>query len=299
VEIGALQPSLGFKNFRHAARLHSLTNGQFGGEKQAGLRPLPRPQLQGSSSSGLRRRSAPSGGPPLRGSVTLFFPSVRGRRASSSPVEASSSHAGEGELLLLGQGAAFHPPSGRWSCRARAGHVQALLAPSAVLGGHSARRTPRGRYSCSGTASARTGVRTCRCALGRPLFAGAVLVGGWPLSSVLRWWQPEEVVSTDEIVSATRGQTSDSSASTACPRLSCGDGGEGLFTAASVLMSSLLLFSRPRWRSLSLLLQRSLASRLEFVIPWAPWCGGCSYPWDWNRSPVCIGNILGFCLSKM
>jgi hypothetical protein len=30
-----------------------------GGEKQAGLRPLPRPQLQGCSSSGLRRRSAP------------------------------------------------------------------------------------------------------------------------------------------------------------------------------------------------------------------------------------------------
>jgi hypothetical protein len=62
VEIGALQPSLGFKDFRHAARLHSLTNGQFGGEKQAGLRPPPHPQLQRSSSSGLRRRSAPSGG---------------------------------------------------------------------------------------------------------------------------------------------------------------------------------------------------------------------------------------------
>jgi hypothetical protein len=27
VEIGALQPSHGFKDFRHAARLHSLTNG--------------------------------------------------------------------------------------------------------------------------------------------------------------------------------------------------------------------------------------------------------------------------------
>jgi hypothetical protein len=27
VEIGALQPSLGFKDFHHAARLHSLTNG--------------------------------------------------------------------------------------------------------------------------------------------------------------------------------------------------------------------------------------------------------------------------------
>jgi hypothetical protein len=58
VEIGTFQPSLGFKDFRRAARLHSLTNGQFGGEKQAGLQPPPRPQLQGSSSSLLRRRAS-------------------------------------------------------------------------------------------------------------------------------------------------------------------------------------------------------------------------------------------------
>jgi hypothetical protein len=37
---------------------------------------------------------------------------------------------------------------------------------------------------------ARAGVRTCRCALGRPPLAGEVLVGRWPLSSVLRWWSP-------------------------------------------------------------------------------------------------------------
>jgi hypothetical protein len=37
---------------------------------------------------------------------------------------------------------------------------------------------------------ARAGVRTCRCALGRPPLAGAVLVGRWPLSSALRWWSP-------------------------------------------------------------------------------------------------------------
>jgi hypothetical protein len=35
-----------------------------------------------------------------------------------------------------------------------------------------------------------TEVRTCRCALGRPPFADAVLVDRWPLSSVLRWWSP-------------------------------------------------------------------------------------------------------------
>jgi hypothetical protein len=37
---------------------------------------------------------------------------------------------------------------------------------------------------------ARTGVRTCRCALGRPPLAGAVLVGRWPQSLMLRWWSP-------------------------------------------------------------------------------------------------------------
>jgi hypothetical protein len=58
VEISTFQPLLGFKDFRRAARLHSLTNGQFGGEKQAGLWPPPRPQLQGSSSSLLRRRES-------------------------------------------------------------------------------------------------------------------------------------------------------------------------------------------------------------------------------------------------
>jgi hypothetical protein len=70
VEVGTFQPSLGFKDFRQAARPSSPTNGQFGGEKRVGLRPPPRPQLQGFSSSGLRRRSAPSGGLPPRGSVT-------------------------------------------------------------------------------------------------------------------------------------------------------------------------------------------------------------------------------------
>jgi hypothetical protein len=36
--------------------------------------------------------------------------------------------------------------------------------------------------------AARTGVRTCRCALGRPPLVGAVLVGRWSPSSVMWWW---------------------------------------------------------------------------------------------------------------
>jgi hypothetical protein len=187
VVVGTFQPSLGFKDFRRAARPPSPTNGQFGGDKRVGLRPPPRPQLQGFSSSGLRQRNAPSGGLPLRGPVTLFFPGVWGRKAFSSPAEASISHAGEGELLLPSQGAALRPLSGRWSCRVRAGHVQVFLAPTATPEGCPARRAPRGRCSCSGVASVRAGVRTCRYALGRPAPAGAVLADRWTPPSVLRW----------------------------------------------------------------------------------------------------------------
>jgi hypothetical protein len=255
VEIGTFQPSLSFKDFRRAARLHSLTNGHFGGEKQAWLRPPPRSQLQGFSSSGLRRRGAPSGGLPPRGPVTLFFPQHLGEEGILQPCGGFLQPCGEGKLLLPGHGAAFRPSSGRRSCRARAGHVQVFLAPSAALEGCPARRAPRGWCSCSGAASARAGVRTCRCALGRPLFTGAVSVGSNP-----------------------RSAPSDSSALAACPHPSCGDVGEGLFTTAFVLRSSLLLFSRPRWRSLSLLLQRSPASRLEFVISQAVRCGGLFVP---------------------
>jgi hypothetical protein len=63
-----------------------------------------------------------------------------------------------------------------------------------------------------------------------------------------------EGFSTDEAVGATRGLASGSLALIACPRPSSGDAGEGLVAAASALRSSLLLFSRPERRSLSLLL---------------------------------------------
>jgi hypothetical protein len=109
-----------------------------GGEKQAGLRPLPRPQLQGSSSFLLERRAGQVGACLCVGWRPASSSGIRGRKTSSSSAEeASSSHAGEGELLLPGQGAAFRPPSGR-------------LWPAAP-GGCTTRRTPRGRYSCSGT----------------------------------------------------------------------------------------------------------------------------------------------------
>jgi hypothetical protein len=87
--------------------------------------------------------------------------------------------------------------------------------------------------------------------------------------------------STDEIVGATRGLTSDSTALVACPRPSSGDVGEGLVATASTLRSSLLLFGRPEWRSLSLLLERASTSHHGFHRPAGPamWgvvrtCGG-------------------------
>jgi hypothetical protein len=101
---------------------------------------------------------------------------------------------------------------------------------------------------------------------------------------------------TDETVGATCGRTPGSLALMDCPCPSSGDMGEGLLTAAFALRSSLLLFSRPRRRSLSLLVQWSPASHLEFVVPQALWCGGCSYPQGWNRSPVCNGTLnMGVC----
>jgi hypothetical protein len=82
--------------------------------------------------------------------------------------------------------------------------------------------------------------------------------------------------SADETVGATCGRTSDSLALMACPRPSCGDVGKDPFTIAFALRSSLLLFSRLKRRSLLLLVQWSPASHMEFVVPQALWCGGCS-----------------------
>jgi hypothetical protein len=83
-----------------------------------------------------------------------------------------------------------------------------------------------------------------------------------------------EGFSADEIVGATCGRTSSSSALIACPRPPSGDVGEDHATTASAMRSLLLLFSRPGRRSLSLLLQGSAVSQLEFVVPQALRCGG-------------------------
>jgi hypothetical protein len=104
-----------------------------------------------------------------------------------------------------------------------------------------------------------------------------------------------EGFSVDEIVGATGGRTSGSSALAACPRPSCGDVVEGPPAAAFALRPSLQLSCHPRWRSLTLL-QWSAANHPEFVVPQALRCGGCSYPRGWNQSSSCNGTLsAGVC----
>jgi hypothetical protein len=115
-----------------------------------------------------------------------------------------------------------------------------------------------------------------------------------------------EVVAAGEVLIADGSSTpsplraSGSLALIACPRPSSGDVGEGIAAAVSALRSSLLLFGRPERRSLSLLHEWAAVSRLEFVVPWASWYGGCSYLQERNRSPVCNGtSSAGVCSLRL
>jgi hypothetical protein len=121
-------------------------------------------------------------------------------------------------------------------------------------------------------------MRTCRCALGRPALTGEVLVGRWTPPSVLRWWQLEKASPPTRPSVPPRGLTSGSLDLITCPCPSSVDVGEGLVATASALRSSLLLFSRPERRSLSLLTEWAAASHLEFVVPQALQCGGLFLP---------------------
>jgi hypothetical protein len=186
-EVGTFQPPFGFKDFiRQPGCIPSPVVTQDGdlqfdgGEKRTGLRPPPRPQLQGSSSSSLGRRVRRVGGLPPCGLVTLFFP----RRL------------GEKGIFQL-HGGLPQPRRGRWPAVAQPGcsipsSVRTMVAPRT---GWPRPGLPRADSRVSGSPStscaARTTLmfwvaparaRTCRCALRHPAPAGAVL----------RWWQPEK-----------------------------------------------------------------------------------------------------------
>jgi hypothetical protein len=113
-----------------------------GGEKQAGLRPLPRPQLQGCSSSGLGR-GAHRVGAYLRVSSGPLLPSAIGGEGRSSSVELAAAACLAPQLERLWRCFRCHLPPLGWSVaarplhgcrlrRVRAGHVQVLPAPSAA-----------------------------------------------------------------------------------------------------------------------------------------------------------------------
>jgi hypothetical protein len=95
-----------------------------GGEKQTGLWPLLRPQLQGCSSSGLGRRAHRVGSCLPRGPMTRFFLQHSGEKGILQPCGGDILQlCGEGELLLPGQGVAIRPPPERRSCRAQVATV--------------------------------------------------------------------------------------------------------------------------------------------------------------------------------
>jgi hypothetical protein len=151
-----------------------------GGEKRTGLRPPPRPQLQGSSSSLLGQRVRRVGGLPPRGLVTLFFPQRLGEKG-----------------ILQLRGGLPQPRRGRRAAAAQPGciipsSVQTMVAPRM---GRPRPGLPRAdsrvRGSPSTSCAARAALmfwvaparaRTCRCALRRPAPAGVAL----------RRWQPEK-----------------------------------------------------------------------------------------------------------
>jgi hypothetical protein len=192
---------------------------------------------------------------------------------------------GGGELLLPSQGATFRPLSG--DC----GRPHQRVSQHVVCreGGTRVLRRSRSRsYDEDGSEDlpVRFGAAGARwCDVGGQV---AVIVGAEVVAA-------REGFSTYEIVGATCDRTSGSLASAACPRPSSGDVGEGLVAAAFALRPSLQLSCRPRRRSLTLL-QWSAVSHLEFVVPRALRCGGCSYPREWNRSSVCNGTLsAGVC----
>jgi hypothetical protein len=218
-----------------------------GGEKRAGLRPPPCPQLQGCSSSALGRRASRVGVPPSAWAGGPLLPPAFGgegrspalrRRQTpgtrSRPSEAPSAAAClvprprwlwcclRRCLLPLGWGMAVRPPHGRRSRRAWVGHTHGFSRAVGRTGGSYKTSYAMGATTAflDGivlTPAVRTGARTFLRVLGRPPLAGMTLVHRWPLSSVLRWSPPlvrlptaEVVASAGEIVSATCRQTSGS-----------------------------------------------------------------------------------------
>jgi hypothetical protein len=267
VEIGALQPSLGFKDFRHAARLHSLTNGQLGGEKQTGLQPPPRPQLQGSSSSGLRQRSAPSVGAASAWVGDPFLPpAFEGEGHPPAPRRRPPAMRGKANCCSLArvQLSVLHPGDGRAARGPATSRSSSAYAARAVL------------VFWDGLGEDGSEDLSVR-------FGAAVVhqrgVGGPPLVRL----PTVAIASADETVGAScapdlrlfgfnawfsspvRGHERRPFSSSVCPEV----------IAAAILAPEVEVV-------VALLAQWSPTSCSGLVIPQALWCGGSSFPREWS-----------------
>jgi hypothetical protein len=152
-----------------------------GGEKQAGLRPLPHPQLQGYSLSGLGRGRTELGPASMWAGDPLLPPAFGGEghppalRRRRRPVMRGKANCCCLDRVQL---SVFHPGDGRRLHRGVAQHVVCREGGTRVTGRSRSR-------SCGESESedlpVRFGAAAARwCSVG----------GRWPPSSALRWWSP-------------------------------------------------------------------------------------------------------------
>jgi hypothetical protein len=250
VGVGTIPPSLGFKDFHHAARLQSPASGHLKGWPPAlWWREASRaaaslcPQLQGCSSSALGRRASQVGAPPSTWAGGPLLPpafggegrspALRRRRTSGTrgrPSAGAASHRVPGASAWVASAPPPTLPPAAWSGHGCPSTARATVAPCA--GPPHPRLLPRRRphrgvvqdvvrrggggrvlgWSCPHSVGGRERgpLRAC-CGSRRPP------VQRWPLSSVLRWSPPlvrlpvaEVVASAGETVSATYHRASNS-----------------------------------------------------------------------------------------
>jgi hypothetical protein len=202
-----------------------------GGEKRAGLRPLPalsfkdvhHPRWGGGE---------PSWGPALRMAGDPLLPPAFGGKGVHQPcgggelrlrgagrLQAPSAAACLAPrpgwlwcrlrrcLLLLGRSVAIRPPHERWSRRAQVDHIHGFSCAAGRTGvsyktSYAARAASAFLDGLVLTPAVSTGARTSSRALGWPPFAGTALARRWPLSSVLRWSPPLVRLPTAEVVAS-------------------------------------------------------------------------------------------------
>jgi hypothetical protein len=243
---------------------------------------------------------AAASAPPSASRIFIILAGEEGEASRGLPSHGLASrfflrHLGVETILQLCGGGILQPCRGRQTAAAQPGcsipsSVRATVADR-TGGSHNASYAARAvLVFWDGPVLvfvARTEVRTCRCALGRPTLAGAVLVGRWTPPSVLRWWQPEKVSPPTRSSAPSALRASGSLALIAGSRPPQGDTNESLPAVAFALGPSLLL-------------RRSPTSHPESVVPQALRCGGCSYPREWNRSSVCNGTLsVGVCSLRL